>query len=213
MKKAIAIAAVLMLVPFTAFGLEMMADTALEDVTGQAGVSISIDNVQLDFQMDYLSWGDGDGLDGSGAGFVNITQMRMTNIVIDKLGIGASDIAPIAFSAGGATQMMVGDPLTPGWTSAAQAMDLDPTDGASDLAYLTIDVGEHTIAYDASGTAITDTAVRIGVPTLTIYVGSIAPFDICLDSAAGISGTALGSVAVGGMQLDTKGGNLYIFAH
>ncbi len=204
MKKVIAIVAVLMLVPFTAFGLEMMHDSALEDVTGQAGVSISIDNVQLDFAMDYMSWGDGDGIDGSAAGYVNITQVRMTDVVIDKLAIGSSGITPLS-----GTHVVGG--------VEGVAMDFDPTNGASDLAYLTIDVGDFTLGYvdDGTGTfvAYNDTAVQIGVPTLSIYVGAIAPFDICLDSAAGNSGTALGSVAVGGMQLDTKGGNLYIFAH
>jgi hypothetical protein len=140
MKKMLAVAAIVMLVPFNAFGLEMMADTALEDVTGQAGVSISIDNVQMDFQMDYLSWGDADGFaidfTGNGVvdendyntGYVNITTMKMTNIVIDKLGIGASGITPIAGAYGAGPVLVTGDTTT-------QVM------GAAHLSPLTIDVG------------------------------------------------------------------------
>jgi len=199
MKKVLAIIAIVMLVPFTAFGMEMMADTALEDVTGQAGVSISIDNVQMDFSMDYISWGDSDGLGGTAAGYVNITEMTMTNIVIDKLAIGAAGISVLS-----GTHIVAG---------ASAPMDFDPTDGASDLRALTIDVGDYAACVDATGAVLTDTAVAIGVPTLSIYVGAIAPFNVALDDAAGATGTALGSVALGGMQLDTKGGTLYIFAH
>lgn len=223
MKKVLAIAAIVMLVPFTAFGMQMMADTALEDVTGQAGVSISIDNVQMDFQMDYLSWGDGDGLgNGLGAGYVNLTDIRMTNIVIDKLGIGASEIAPLAFTIDPGTtytEIIEGDgDLTNGWDGVARQMDIVPTDGASDLAFLTIDVGTAGILDAAGGLGTaTDTVVKIGIPTLTIYVGEIAPFDIRLDAQAGddLTTTAdvLGSIAVGGMQLDTKGGSIAILAH
>ena len=43
MKKVLAIALAMMLVPFTAFGLEMLEDSTLDNVTGQAGVSINVD--------------------------------------------------------------------------------------------------------------------------------------------------------------------------
>jgi hypothetical protein len=198
MKKMLAIVAILMLVPFTASAMEMMPDTALEDVTAQAGVTISIDNIQMDFRMDYLSWGDGDGIGGSAAGYVNITGIEMTNIVFDKLAVGASGIAPIA-----GTHIVAG---------ASAAMDFDLTDGTSDLRNMTIDVGDLTTV-DAGGNIYTDTAVAIGIPTISIYVGAIAPFDIALDSAAGATGTAIGSIALGGMQMDTKGGRIFILAH
>lgn len=199
MKKMLAIAAILMLVPFTASALEMMPDTALEDVTAQAGVTISIDNIQMDFSMDYLSWGDADGIGASGGtGYVNITGITMTNIVIDKLAVGASGIGEIS-----GTHIVGG---------VSAAMDLDLTDGTSDLRNMTIDVGDLTTV-NLSGNVYTDTAVAIGIPTISIYVGAIAPFDIALDSAAGTGGTALGTMALGGMQLDTKGGSIYILAH
>ncbi|BBO68033.1 hypothetical protein DSCA_19630 [Desulfosarcina alkanivorans] len=198
MKKILTIAAVLMLVPFSAFALQMIDDTDLDGITAQAGVSIYIDNVQLDFSMDYLSWGDGDGINGSAAGYVNITTLRMSNVVIDAYGIGSSGIAPLN------PNHIVG--------GAVVAMDLDLTDGTSDLHALTIDTGDYTVV-DPGGNVIADTCVAIGVPTLSVYIDQIDPFDITLDNVAGNGGTALGSVALGGMQIDTKGGTVFIYAH
>jgi len=43
MKKLLVIATILMMIPFTAFSMDAMNDTAMDDVTGQAGVSIGID--------------------------------------------------------------------------------------------------------------------------------------------------------------------------
>ena len=145
MKKMLAVVAILMLVPFSAFGMEMMADTALEDVTGQAGVTISIDNVQMDFAMNYLSWGDTDGFlvdtdsdgipDASlGAGYVNLSQIKMTGIVIDKLIIGNSGLTPIALDGTTVdTEIMENNVFNP------FAYDITAT--GANLAYLTIDVG------------------------------------------------------------------------
>jgi len=43
MKKLIVIATILMMVPFTAFSLESLNDSSMDDVTGQAGVSLGMD--------------------------------------------------------------------------------------------------------------------------------------------------------------------------
>lgn len=47
MKKVLALAVAMLLIPFTAFGLEMMSDGDMASITGQSGVAISIDNVQV----------------------------------------------------------------------------------------------------------------------------------------------------------------------
>ena len=47
MKKVLALAVAMLLIPFTAFGLEMMSDSDMESITGQSGVAISLDNIQL----------------------------------------------------------------------------------------------------------------------------------------------------------------------
>ncbi|BBO73656.1 hypothetical protein DSCW_10730 [Desulfosarcina widdelii] len=224
MKKVLAIIAIVMLVPFTAFGMEMMADTALEDVTGQAGVSISIDNVQMDFQMGYLGWGDSDGIlypddlataglsdlldtieDG---GWVYLSQMKFLGIVIDKYMVGTAGITPL-------------NPTFHDGTAFA----------AADLSALTIDVGQiytqFTSAFVPDTVNNLATGVKIGVPTLSIVVVQIAPFNISLVSYATDPNTGdlipatpatdstdtLGTMAMGAIQLDTKGGSITIFAH
>lgn len=47
MKKAIALAVCLILIPFTAFSMEMVSDEEMEQVTGQSGVAITIDDLKI----------------------------------------------------------------------------------------------------------------------------------------------------------------------
>jgi hypothetical protein len=91
MKKLIAILAVLMLVPFSAFGLEALSEDVLDDVTGQAGVSINLDVNIASVTMDTLAWGDSDGVsytDASGTvtthdgGWVGMSDFNMTDVEI-----------------------------------------------------------------------------------------------------------------------------------
>jgi hypothetical protein len=83
MKKLIAILAVLMLVPFTAFGLEALSEDVLDDVTGQAGVSINLDVRIASVTMDTLAWGDSDGVGGtSTGGWVGMSNFSMTGIQV-----------------------------------------------------------------------------------------------------------------------------------
>jgi hypothetical protein len=201
MKKMLAIAAIVMLVPFTAFGLEMMADTALEDVTGQAGVSISIDNVQMDMSIDYVAWGDDDGFNdayGTNDGWVNINTIKMTGIIIDSW-TGSSNLEAI-------------DGNVYIYNTTTEEFDKTVISAAnSNLKFLTIDVGEYPTL-----TVGLDTAVRIGVPTLQIYVDKISDIDITLAATAGaevLTGDTLGTISMGSIQLDTKAGYVYILAH
>jgi hypothetical protein len=79
MKKVLAIALAMMLVPFTAFGLEMLEDSTLESVTGQAGVSINLD-VHVDATIGTAAWGDADGLDGTNGGYVGMLGMTIEDL-------------------------------------------------------------------------------------------------------------------------------------
>jgi hypothetical protein len=67
MKKLLAIAVVLLMVPFTAFGLEMLTDDVMEDVTGQAGVTITFlqGDTVINISVDGIAWGDDDGFGSS----------------------------------------------------------------------------------------------------------------------------------------------------
>lgn len=61
MKKLILCLAILM-VPFTAFGLEMMNNAAMDQVTGQTGVAIVFDDVQAFINVDRFTYIDDDGV-------------------------------------------------------------------------------------------------------------------------------------------------------
>lgn len=81
MKKILAVALTLMLIPFSAFGLEMLEDATLDSVTGQAGVSINVD-VQVDATIGTAAWGDDDGITGTSGdgGYVGLQDMVITEL-------------------------------------------------------------------------------------------------------------------------------------
>jgi len=58
----LAIAAAIMMVPFSAFGLQMMNNHSMDQITGQAGVSIAFDDVQIFMNIDRFTYIDPDGL-------------------------------------------------------------------------------------------------------------------------------------------------------
>lgn len=72
MKKLFALAIILIFVPFTAFGLQTLNEDVLDNVTGQAGVSIDLD-VSMYVDITTVAWGDSDGIGGtSTAGYVGL---------------------------------------------------------------------------------------------------------------------------------------------
>jgi hypothetical protein len=60
--KKLALFLALMLIPCSAFGLEMLTDNAMDEVTGQAGVSIGFDDIEIFMNVDRFSYIDCDGL-------------------------------------------------------------------------------------------------------------------------------------------------------
>jgi hypothetical protein len=168
-----------------------MADTALEDLTGQAGVSISIADIAMDFSIGYVAWGDGDGFDAPAGtdytpGYISMNNITMLNITLDAY-----------------------DPVN----AIQKNTVLVPQ-------FLTIDVGEYPIGFDTTTNAyIMDTAVRIGVPTLNVKVGTIEDITVALQTAGDVGGSSietkdtLGTISMGSLELDTKGGAIFILAH
>ena len=62
MKKILAIAGVLLLMPFMAFGMEMLTDEVMDEVIGQAGVTIEFaGETIITGTSTGISWGDPDG--------------------------------------------------------------------------------------------------------------------------------------------------------
>jgi len=60
MKKLLITAIIIMMVPFTAFGLSEISEIDMDDVTGQAGVTVDLDQVDVDISMSTLTYTDTD---------------------------------------------------------------------------------------------------------------------------------------------------------
>ena len=101
--KKLALILALMLVPCSAFGLEMLTDNALDDVTGQAGVSIAADDIQLFLNVERFAWIDCDGYGTSNAyggdcdstvgGAIYLDNFQMDTININQLGARGDALA------------------------------------------------------------------------------------------------------------------------
>jgi len=63
MKKLVLVLAILLVLPAAAFGIQYdtMNDSSMNEVTGQAGVSIAMDDVQLFMNIERIAWLDCDG--------------------------------------------------------------------------------------------------------------------------------------------------------
>ena len=107
--KKLAIILAFMLIPCTAFGLQMLDDSTMDGITGQSGVSIAFDDIQLFINIGKLAWIDCDGLDSTkniqigtcdgGAGAIG-----MNNFQIDVLNINAIVSSTYALAGIGQTQ-------------------------------------------------------------------------------------------------------------
>jgi hypothetical protein len=88
--KKLAIFLALMMVPFSAFAMDVISDSEMEAVTGQTGVSISVIDMSLDLDVMNFSWSDSDC--GTlivstvpvayGPGYFNAFDIEMDNIYI-----------------------------------------------------------------------------------------------------------------------------------
>ena len=109
--KKLALILALMLIPCTAFGLEMLTDNALDNVTGQAGVSIAADDIQLFINVERFAWIDSDGYGTALAYGGNEDSTNGGAIFIDNFQIDLLNINMIggrgATAAGGTGDLLV----------------------------------------------------------------------------------------------------------
>lgn len=210
MKKLFIIAAVIALIlPNTVFALEQMSDQAMEQITGQAGVSIAVDDVKIYQSIDGLSYTDTDGTDGE-AGTVsldNLTVMVHANAITSLDGVTG-----LPFSPGREVQ---------GTYGAYNYNNVDTTaDGIDDLFLahaLTIDVGTCS-ALSAGlsnnvGAAVTVAGVVIGLPTLEIAQSALS-FDVTVASGTALnSGASFGTIGIGQQTVAILDGTLEIAPH
>jgi hypothetical protein len=88
--KKLAIFLALMMVPFSAFAMDVISDSEMEAVTGQTGVDIAVIDMSLDLEVMNFSWSDSDcGVlivstvpVTYGPGYFNAFDINMENIYI-----------------------------------------------------------------------------------------------------------------------------------
>lgn len=186
---------VLMLLPLCLMAMKPVSDSTLSNVTGQSGVSIDID-VAMNITFDALGWGD---TDNTGLTVGGVTSPAGGWIGIDDLEINTLHMWPRTdFS-------MENNSGVPYATSRG---------GWSDLKLLTIDVvtipdtTSNPAPFGPNQTTINNaggvTAVRIGIPTLTITMDSMSGNVVLGPNGTGttIGGYVNGGYANGGGPLN-----------
>jgi len=90
--KKLALILALIIIPCSAFGLEMLSDSTMDSVTGQAGVNIAMDDIQMFINIEKLAWIDCDGFqswEGKGTCSGAAGAVFLNNFQIDVLNINA----------------------------------------------------------------------------------------------------------------------------
>jgi len=161
MKRVLTILAILLL-PLSVWAMTPVADSDLSNVTGQAGVNISLD-MKMNINIGTMAWGDADGINTTfnpwttttSGGYVGINNFNISNLWIR-----------------GRVESSTVDSF-----NRYNILFLKP---------LTIDVG--TGDKSAKGGTANTTFVRIGIGALEISMGSMS-LDVALGSrAAGVDG-------------------------
>lgn len=91
--KKLALILAFMIIPCTAFGLEMLTDSSMDSITGQDGVSIMADDIQLFLNVDLFAYADTDGYDlhngCSATGCNSGAMVAFQNFQMDVININA----------------------------------------------------------------------------------------------------------------------------
>jgi hypothetical protein len=205
--KKLALILALMLVPCTAFGLEMLNDTAMDQISGQSGVSIAFDDVQIFIDIERLAWVDCDGFEGDSPASLNSTcngsgaMVSLNNFQIDVLNVNAivatngagtgSNPNLISTSCGNIPLFYDYSDTSPlggciSWTTG-HTNGLDNLTGAFFAQALTIDVTDELPALTEGlnhnstfNSAFKVAGVLIGLPTMEIHIQEMF-LDITID--------------------------------
>jgi len=84
--KKLALILAFMLIPCSAFGLQMLDDTTMDGITGQSGVSIAFDDVQMFLNIEKLAWIDCDGLTSTSV-FISSNQVGTCSGAAGAIGL------------------------------------------------------------------------------------------------------------------------------
>lgn len=200
MKKLTLCLAILLILPVSALALTPMTDQNLEDVTGQAGVSISVDDIAMDIGVGNFAWGDADGLASNGtstdAGYISFNNIKIRNFWIDRLidysnrtGTGSMDAMIYAESVNGWRPYMYKKLTFDVCTiedSATLSSYLENTEffTATNTGTVGSTVGD-MLAVGEMG----DTYLRIGLPTVRVSINEMTIDSITLVSDDGLGNT------------------------
>jgi len=111
MKKVLVLALGMLLIPFTAFGMQAMTDSDLESITGQSGVAISLENVQVyTHQQGEEIWYE---TSGNAVGIVFDDDQSYSYIYVTTLDYTGGDLDTLSDLARGNYGPITGDELTP----------------------------------------------------------------------------------------------------
>ena len=220
MKKFALVLAICMLLPLNAFALELMSEEIMGDVTGQAGVSIAIDDVKLYQNIAYLTYTDVGGTNGVD-GSVSISNLYM---MVNINAITSLDANGLPVSPNRAVQGVYAATATP----TTPYFDFtNTTAGATNVFLakaLTIDVGvmpilsagmlnNYNVTHATPLTALPVAGVQIGLPTVEIQQTALT-FDVTVASAgAANSGASYGRISIGANTMAVLDGVVEIAPH
>ncbi len=200
----------------SAFALKAMTDSNMKEATGQAGVSIALDDITLYQSVGESMYIDTDGIDGAAADAAGIVQSGVSTLttiraIVDHTNRG--DFLKDAFGGVGYTDILdgtgidgVGEQLT----------------GEIEIAALDIDVTAECATMAAMGAAYAGKAgIVIGLPTLEIcktgstkIVSIVAVTDVATGAHDPLTDAdALISIEKSDSVMAILGGTLEIAAH
>jgi hypothetical protein len=221
MKRFAIVLAICMLLPLNAFALQPLSDDTMGQVTGQAGVSIAIDDVKLYQNIGYLSYTDANGTNGT-AGTVSISNLyMMVNInAITGLDLNGLPVSPNRGVQG--AYAATATPTTP-YFDFTNTTGNNPYTPATETSYftakaLTIDVGIMPVlsagmSYNYGGATVNVAGVQIGLPTAEIHQTALT-FDVTVSSTgAANSGAAYGTISIGANTMAVLDGVVEIAPH
>jgi len=168
---------------------------------GGSGVSMTMAIVIDEFQMDYVSWGDSDGI--ATAAIDTMSYMDPLYYDVAWMAAGAASTAGYV----GLDNLVIGGPIT---ISGTVAIDV-----VTSLA----GIYAHGVVGDpATPSAAPVTVVQISFPSLfNVNVAGPITADVKLSNAAALNGTTqgtLGDIYIAGFNLDILGGSwVHIWAH
>jgi hypothetical protein len=225
MKKILAMAVVLMMVPFSAYALEMLTEEVMDEVTGQAGVSIAVDDVKIFQHITSLEYTDSDGaFIGDAAGSVGIANLKM---MVNINAITSLDGSGLPVSPG--QSAVFGDYTDPSYAT----FDFSNADTDGDGLYdafearpIKIDVGNcaaltagltnnNATLYGGLLPSVNVAGVVIGLPTVEIHQSALE-FDVVLTQAGSANadgGGTFGTISIGEQTVSLLGGTLEIAPH